>query len=65
MMTSKDLAYISDIFNWNLVASKKISLYLNECDDMDIISKLEELKSMHETNCERMLKLLESEVNNG
>lgn len=61
MISTKDLSYISDMFNWNLVAMKKFNDYLSYVEDEEIIKLIESLIKMHQKNCEELINLLESE----
>lgn len=61
MISTKDLSYISDMFNWNLIAQKKYNDYLNYVEDEKIVKLLESLIKMHSNNCKNLLEILESE----
>ncbi len=60
MISTKDLSYISDMFNWHLVAAKKYEYYLNQCEDQQCVKKLEELYDLHYSICNDLINLLES-----
>lgn len=60
MISTKDLAYISDMFNWNIVAYEKINYYNTDITDATISNKFEELAQMHLDNCNKLIKILES-----
>lgn len=64
MISTKDSAYIKDMFNWNLVAMKKFSDYLEYVSDEKIADLLEELINMHSKNCKELIKILESDGKN-
>lgn len=64
MISTKDSAYISDMFNWNFVAYKKFNDYLNYVTDKEIVKLLNSLVEMHQKNCEKLIKILKSEDNN-
>lgn len=64
MISSKDLAYISDMFNWNITAAKKIECYLKTCKDEEVIKEFTKLEKMHMKNCQSLTKLLESSDDN-
>ena len=49
-MTEKDLLYLSDAFNWNLIALKKYKVY-------------EKLIKLHEDNCNEILSMLKENNN--
>lgn len=61
-MTEKDLLYLSDAFNWNLIALKKYKAY--EEFTKDKTSKLiEKLIKLHEDNCNGILSMLKENNN--
>ena len=62
MISTKDLSYISDIFNWHNIMIKKISFDLDYVDDDEICKDLESLKQFHEKACQSLIELLESEA---
>ena len=40
MTSTKDSAYIKDMFNWNFVAMKKFDNYIENVEDEEIVKKL-------------------------
>ena len=61
-MTDKDLLYLSDAFNWNLIALIKYKVY--EEFTTDKRSKLiEKLIKLHEDNCNEILSMLKENNN--
>lgn len=64
MISTKDAAYLADMFNWNIVTAKKFDHYLTMVTDEQITKKLNDLISMHLDFCESIVKLLESGVTN-
>ena len=62
MISTKDLMYISDMFNWHLIAAKKTEEFAKSMDDKECHSKLSELCRLHYDSCEMLIKLLESGV---
>lgn len=61
-MTEKDLLYLSDAFNWNLIALKKYKVY--EEFTTDKTTKLiEKLIKLHEDNCNEILSMLKENNN--
>ena len=60
MISTKDAAYLADMFNWNIVTAKKFNHYLSMTTDEQITKKLNELVSMHQDFCKTIIKLLES-----
>lgn len=64
MISTKDLAYITDIFNWNITIAKKLEKYETEIENDEIVSKFSDLALMHKDNCAKLIKILESESKN-
>ncbi len=58
-MSTKDLAYIKDVFNWNIIALKKYQEYQNYIQDTQIIKLLDKLIKEHQNNCDKLIMLLE------
>lgn len=63
MISTKDAAYIKDMFNWNFVAMKKFDDYIENVENEEIVKKLNNLADMHFQNCNTLIKLLEGELN--
>ncbi len=59
MISTKDLAYLSDIFGWNFTASKKASHFAKEVTDAEIQESLTQVANMHKSICENIVKILE------
>ena len=72
-MTEKDLLYLSDAFNWNLIALKKyidglrIQLLDNKVYEEFTTGKtsklIEKLIKLHEDNCNEILSMLKENNN--
>ena len=62
MISTKDAAYIKDMFNWNFVPMKKFDDYLGNVENEDIAKKLDELAQMHFKNCNSLIELLEGDT---
>ena len=60
MISTKDISYICDMFNWHLVAAKKLETYLGQAQDTNCIRKIDELCQMHYDACTKLVNLLES-----
>lgn len=58
MISTKDLSYISDMFNWNFTAAKKALCYSNEVNDMEIKSELEKVYKMHKEISKELIDIL-------
>lgn len=60
MISTKDLAYVSDIFNWNNTQIKKLDHFIKICKDKDICNEFTKLKKIHMQNCKSLISILES-----
>ncbi|MDE6285125.1 MAG: hypothetical protein K2M17_05210 [Bacilli bacterium] len=60
IISTKDAAYLADMFNWNIVTAKKFDHYLSMVTDERISKKLTELIEMHIDFCATIIKLIES-----
>lgn len=58
MISTKDMAYITDIFNWNMNAYNKINFYLESLNDEDVCKEFKKLSKMHLKNCQLMVNVL-------
>jgi hypothetical protein len=58
MMTTKDLLYIDDMFNWNYIILKKLNFYKDNIQNDDILELFKELINMHQNNLNELIKLL-------
>lgn len=58
IISSKDLSYLSDIFEWNFVAAKKTLHFSNEVTNEEIKKELDKTYKMHEKNLNKILELL-------
>ena len=59
MISTKDLSYLSDIFEWNFTASKKACHFAKEVTDTEISETLIQVSNMHKAICETITKILE------
>lgn len=58
MVSTKDLSYICDMFNWNFTAAKKALKFSNEVMDSEIKTELERVYEMHKEIAEDLLNIL-------
>ncbi len=58
MISTKDLAYISDMFDWNFIASKKARHFANEITDPEIKELIERVSTMHAEHCRKLINIL-------
>ncbi len=63
MISTKDIAYIKDMFNWNYILFKKYDNYLENIEDEEICKLTNELSNLHFNNCNELLNLLEGSDN--
>jgi len=61
-MTEKDLLYLNDAFNWNLIALKKYKVY-EEFTNNDTKKLIEKLIKIHGDNCNNILSMLKENNN--
>ncbi|MDD4036415.1 MAG: spore coat protein [Bacilli bacterium] len=59
MISTKDLSYIADMLNWNLVAAKKTFHFANETNDQDVVNELNKVMAMHQKHYNTILNLLQ------
>lgn len=59
IITTKDLLYIEDMMNWNLIMNKKINTLLNCVEDPEVEDLLIKTKKMHNKHFEKLLSLIE------
>lgn len=58
MISTKDLSYLSEIFEWHFVAFKKCEHYANEVTDEELKTTFLKFARMHENNCQKVINLL-------
>ena len=63
MISTKDASYLKDMFNWNIIALKKFNVYNEYINDKEIINIVKKLITMHKANCEEILNILGSDIN--
>ena len=59
IITGKDLDYLSDMFNWNLLSLKKTNDSIPKVKDEEIKNILKEACEMFDTNLKIILNILE------
>lgn len=64
MISTKDLSYICDIFNWNFNAAKVANYYSENVEDESIKDFLERTYEMHKSICEKLINHLSKEDSN-
>lgn len=58
IISTKDLSYLSDMFEWNFIAAKKALHYSNEVTNEEIKKELDKIYKMHEKHLKKILELL-------
>ncbi len=61
MISTKDIAYLSDMFEWNYNAFKQINHFISEVQDENIKEQLERLRNMHEDHMHFIISILKKE----
>lgn len=59
MVSTKDLSYIEDMFNWNNTFKNKLLYFIEECFDEDLCPYLEKALDVADNNLKELTKLLE------
>lgn len=58
IISSKDLSYIEDMFNWHFVICKKAYGYSELVTDEEISKHMKDVAKKHEKICEKLIKML-------
>lgn len=58
IISTKDLSYICDMFNWNFTTAKKALNYSNNVTDNEIKKELLNIFDMHKQICNSLLNIL-------
>ena len=58
MISTKDLDYLSDIYNWNFNASKVACHFKENVTDEEIKDLLKRVSEMHKEHCKTVLNIL-------
>lgn len=58
MISTKDLAYIEDMFNWHFTIAKKLNFYLENIEDKEICEEFKKLYKLHKDICSSLLNLI-------
>ena len=61
IISTKDLAYISDMFEWNYTAYKEINHFIGEVESGEIKELLESACSMHYNHLQYLMAILSGE----
>lgn len=58
MISTKDLSFIEDMFNWNFTVCKKAYNYSNLVTDENISKFLKDVAKKHEKICNKLINML-------
>lgn len=58
MISTKDLAYLEDMMNWNMIFSKKCHMYKDLITDNEIKKFVNSVAKMHTEHYEKLLNIL-------
>lgn len=58
MISTKDLSYLEDMFNWHFTAAKKAYTYSTMVIDENISEYLKVIYKEHEKICKKIIKLI-------
>ena len=59
IISDKDLLYIKNMLNWNLIMNKKINMYLDCVDDNQVEKLLTNTMKMHYDHYDELLNILD------
>lgn len=58
IISGKDLDYLSDMFNWNYHAYKKINNFIDEVSDEEIIKVFKKASDLYQNNLNEILQII-------
>ena len=58
IISTKDLSYLSDMFEWNFIAAKKALHYSNQVQNEELKKELDKVYKMHEKHLKKILEIL-------
>lgn len=58
MISTKDLSYIADMFEWNFVASKKANHFVLQMIDPEVKELIQRVCLMHSEHCKELVNIL-------
>lgn len=61
IISTKDLAYLSDMFEWNHNAFKLVNHFMEEVEDERIKELFESIRSLHEEHMNFIIAILKKE----
>lgn len=63
IISTKDLSYFSDMFEWNFTLAKKCHHYMEEVQTEKIKQELQATYELHKNICERLVTILGGFIN--
>lgn len=63
VISTKDLAYLTDALSWELLAFKKCRQFASFCTDPEIQQEIDRTGQMHQQHYQRLLGYLQSNPN--
>ncbi len=57
-ISTKDLSFFEDMFNWNVNCYNAFAHFLEEVEDQDVVELISDIKNMHKESCEYILGLI-------
>lgn len=61
IISTKDLSYLSDMFEWNYTAFKQVNHYISEVKNEDVKDLLERVRNMHEDHMNFIIAIMKDE----
>lgn len=59
VISNKDLLYIKDMLNWNLIMNKKLCSYIEIIDDTETLKVFNKAMKMHYEHFEELLDIFD------
>jgi len=59
MISTKDLSYLEDMMNWNLIAMKKAHFFATQVQDTDVQQMLDKVGNMYQQHYMQILSQLQ------
>lgn len=59
MISTKDLSYLEDMFNWHFIICKKGHTYMTIIEDATLSDFMKDVYKKHKKICEKILKILD------
>ena len=58
IISTKDLSYLSDMFEWNFIAAKKALHYSSQVQNEELKKEFDKVYKMHEKHLKKILEIL-------